>query len=111
MARENYAIVYVTEQLAAQIPAEIARYKDAPVSYTHLDVYKRQLHDILKGIAVVLAVLVVLTLALLLWGQRFLVFTDRGPRLNLPGFSGGGETPPAASGSISVVIDLSLIHI
>ena len=29
MARENYAIVYVTEQLAAQTPAEIARYKDA----------------------------------------------------------------------------------
>ena len=68
---------------------------------------RRTLHDILKGIAVVLAVLVVLTLALLLWGQRFLVFTDRGPRLNLPGFSGGGETPPAASGSISVVIDES----
>ena len=29
MAKENYAIIYVTEQLAAQIPGEIARYKDA----------------------------------------------------------------------------------
>ena len=29
MAKENYAISYMTEQLAAQLPAEIARYKDA----------------------------------------------------------------------------------
>ena len=29
MAKENYAIIYMTEQLAAQLPAEIARYKDA----------------------------------------------------------------------------------
>lgn len=29
MARENYAIIYMTEQLAAQMSAEIARYKDA----------------------------------------------------------------------------------
>lgn len=29
MAKENYAILYLTEQLAAQLPAEIARYKDA----------------------------------------------------------------------------------
>ena len=29
MARENYAIIYMTEQLAAQLGAEIARYKDA----------------------------------------------------------------------------------
>ena len=29
MARENYAIIYITEQLASQIPAEIARYQDA----------------------------------------------------------------------------------
>lgn len=27
MARENYAIIYITEQLAADIPADIARYK------------------------------------------------------------------------------------
>ena len=29
LARENYAILYVTEQLAAQLPHEIDRYKDA----------------------------------------------------------------------------------
>ena len=30
LARENCAILYITEQLAAQIPEEIARYKDDP---------------------------------------------------------------------------------
>ena len=29
MAKEDYAIIYMTEQLAAQIPGEVARYKDA----------------------------------------------------------------------------------
>ena len=29
MAREDYAILYMTEQLAAQLGPEIARYKDA----------------------------------------------------------------------------------
>ena len=29
MAQENYAIIYMTEQLAAQLQPEIARYKDA----------------------------------------------------------------------------------
>jgi V/A-type H+-transporting ATPase subunit F len=28
LARENYAIIYLTEQLAAQMQPEIARYKD-----------------------------------------------------------------------------------
>ena len=28
LARENYAIIYLTEQLAASLEAEIARYKD-----------------------------------------------------------------------------------
>lgn len=28
LARENYAIIYLTEQLAVQLEAEIARYKD-----------------------------------------------------------------------------------
>ena len=31
MAKENYAIIYMTEQLAAQIPGEITRYKDAMI--------------------------------------------------------------------------------
>ncbi len=29
MAKENYAIVYMTEQLAARLQADIARYKDS----------------------------------------------------------------------------------
>lgn len=29
MARENYAIIYMTEQLAAKMSQDIARYKDA----------------------------------------------------------------------------------
>ncbi len=29
MAKENYAIIYMTEQLAAQMGQDIARYKDA----------------------------------------------------------------------------------
>ena len=29
LAKANYAIIYITEQLASQIPAEIARYQDA----------------------------------------------------------------------------------
>ena len=29
MAKENYAIIYMTEQLAAQLQPEIARYKDS----------------------------------------------------------------------------------
>ena len=29
MVKENYAIIYMTEQLAAQMSADIARYKDA----------------------------------------------------------------------------------
>lgn len=29
MAKENYAIIYMTEQLASQLPHEIARYQDA----------------------------------------------------------------------------------
>lgn len=29
MARENYAILYLTEQLAAQLQPELARYQDA----------------------------------------------------------------------------------
>ena len=29
MAKENYAIIYMTEQLASQIPNDVDRYKDA----------------------------------------------------------------------------------
>ena len=29
LAKENYAVIYITEQLAQQIPGEIARYQDS----------------------------------------------------------------------------------
>ena len=66
---------------------------------------RRTLHDILKWIAAVLAVLVVLLVAVLLFGQPFIVFTDGGPRVDLPSLVGGGEAPPEQPGSISVVVD------
>lgn len=66
---------------------------------------RRTLHDILKWIAAVLAVLVVLLVAVLLFGQPFIVFTDGGPRVDLPSLFGGGEAPPEQPGSISVVVD------
>ena len=31
MAKENFAVIYVTEQLASQLSADIARYKDSPL--------------------------------------------------------------------------------
>ena len=31
LAQEDYAVIYITEQLAPQLTAEIARYKDAPL--------------------------------------------------------------------------------
>lgn len=30
LAGDNYAVIYITEQLAAQIPQDIARYDDTP---------------------------------------------------------------------------------
>ncbi|MEG2175119.1 MAG: V-type ATP synthase subunit F [Oscillospiraceae bacterium] len=30
LARENYAVIYITEQLAAQMKTDIARYADVP---------------------------------------------------------------------------------
>ena len=65
---------------------------------------RRTIHDVLKIVAAVLGVLVVLTLAALLLGQRFIIFTDSGIRVDLPFLGGGGETPPDP-GNVSVVID------
>ena len=65
---------------------------------------RRTLHDILKIVAIALGVLVALALAALLLGQRFIVFTDGGVRLDLP-FLGGGEETPSDPGNVSVVID------
>ena len=67
---------------------------------------RRTFHDILKVVAIILAIVVVLMVAVLLWGQQFLVFTDRGLRWNLP-FGGGEEPSSGDPGNISVVIDES----
>lgn len=45
---------------------------------------RKTLTDILRYIAIVLAVLVALLLAALFWGQEYLVYTDDGLRLELP---------------------------
>ena len=69
LSRENFGIIYLTEDIAQAIPETVAFYDQqltpalilipthrgttGPVSYTHLDVYKRQemkyLHDIMNG--------------------------------------------------------------
>ena len=47
---------------------------------------RRTVTDILRLIAIVLAVIVVLSVAGLLYLQRYLVYTDEGPKLELPPF-------------------------
>ncbi|MCI9156013.1 MAG: hypothetical protein HFF44_03605 [Lawsonibacter sp.] len=65
---------------------------------------RRTITDILRGIAIVLAVAVVLVLAGVLYLQRYLVYTDDGVKLDLPPFlqmfrqedgeQGGSASPP-----------------
>ncbi|MGI5963445.1 MAG: putative glycoside hydrolase [Lawsonibacter sp.] len=64
---------------------------------------RKTLNDLLKGIAVVLAVLVVLLLAGLFLGQDYLVFTDRGLRWNLP-FGQEKSTNISSPGTVDVEI-------
>lgn len=64
---------------------------------------RRTLHDLLKRIAAVLAVLVALLLAGLFFGQEYIVYTDGGLRLDLP-FLAPEETPLPDPGDVSVVI-------
>lgn len=75
---------------------------------------RRTITDILTFIAVVLAAIVVLVLAGLFFAQRYIVYTDEGPKLELPPFLQmfrREEKDPGASasvpdpGSVSVVID------
>jgi len=55
----------------------------------------------LKVIAAVLAVLVVIVIAALFFGQEYIVYTDNGPRLDLPFFRDEDDTPDP--GDISIV--------
>ena len=75
---------------------------------------RRTITDILKFIAVALGVIVVLVLAGGLYLQKYMVYTDEGPKLELPPFLQmfrQGEKEPGVSsshpnsGSVSVVID------
>lgn len=75
---------------------------------------RRTVTDILKFIAIALGVVVVLVLAGLFFAQRYIVYTDEGPKLELPPFLQmfrGGEQEPGTSaslpdpGDVSVVID------
>ena len=66
---------------------------------------RNTLHDVLKVIAILLAICVVLVVAGLFFGQRYLVFTDGGVRVNWPwspGESSGSAGSSLDPGDISV---------
>lgn len=75
---------------------------------------RRTVTDALKFIAVALAVIVVLVLAGVVYCQRYIVYTDEGPKLELPPFlemfrlekeEGDGSSSLPDPGDVSVVID------
>ena len=75
---------------------------------------RRTITDILKFIAVALGVIVVLALAGLFFAQRYIVYTDDGPKLELPSFlqmfrRGETEREPGSASlpDVSVVIQPS----
>lgn len=57
--------------------------------------------DVLKAVLVVLVVVLVLVLAGLMLGQRYIVYTDDGVRLELPFFQ-REEQPPSPDQSVPV---------
>lgn len=67
---------------------------------------RRTINDILRLIAIVLAVLVAVMIVSLFLGQSYIVFTDSGLRLDLP-FLQKMSPAPVDSGSISVVVQPS----
>lgn len=62
---------------------------------------RKSASDWLKGIALVLAILVVLALAVLLLGQKYISYTDNGLRVELPFFQ--SEQKKGDPGNISVI--------
>ena len=65
---------------------------------------RRTFHDFLMIIAILLAIVVVLALGVLFFGQRFLVFTDNGIRLEWPWKTeDGAAQDPLDPGSVSIV--------
>lgn len=75
---------------------------------------RRTITDVLKFIAAALAVLVVLVLAGTLYCQRYIVYTDEGPKLELPPFlevfrreqrEPNGSSSLPDPGDVSIIID------
>ena len=77
---------------------------------------RRTATDVLRLIAIILGVLVVLAVAGMLYLQKYLVYTDEGPKLELPPFlqmlrgdhpskEPGGSASLPDPGSVSVVVD------
>ena len=76
---------------------------------------RRTITDILRFIAIALAVAVVLVVAGAFYFQKYLVYTDDGVRLDLPPFlqifrqekpeDPPGSSPPPAPGNVSVVVE------
>jgi hypothetical protein len=66
---------------------------------------RRTLNDILKIVAVILAVLVILLVGVLAFGQNYIVFTDNGIQMDLPFLQQKPEEEtPLDPGDISVVV-------
>ena len=65
---------------------------------------RKTLNEILKWIAALLGVLVLLVLLGLMLGQDYIVFTDRGPRLELPFFR-PAEGTSELDGNVNVVVE------
>jgi len=64
---------------------------------------RRTLRDNLVLVAVVLAIAVIVVVGGLLVGQRYIVYTDDGPRLDIPFFSGSGAEEIPDAGDVSFV--------
>lgn len=77
----------------------MSRFKSAYSGYRG----RRTLTDILRLTAMVLGILVLLVGAGLLFGQRYIVYTDDGLRLDLP-FGGEKAQKPLEPGDVSVVV-------
>ena len=73
---------------------------------------RRTVTDILKFIAIALGVVVVLVLAGLFYAQRYIVYTDEGPKLELPPFLQmfrREEKEPEGSASLPDPSDVSIV--
>ena len=67
---------------------------------------RRTFADVLRGVALTLGTLVVLLVAVLFYGQRYLLYTDDGLKLNLPFFQRQEPAPPPADlGNVSIKVE------